>query len=254
MPAAYAAWLRARLQLLPPYLATALVGAGGGADGGGGDGLNGTGYTASASGADGDPATLLFYIMAASTADGAAAPTVTLMPAKTAGMPAPSGTSPVALETPPAASTPPPATDGDAADAWLVPAHELSELMARGVAADVGRLLQADRSSGWWDVAPQYREALALYGGTVAAVPLGAGPLLMFVRSDVLAAAGQPVPPQSWQALLAFAERYNGMRRPHDPAHALCLPAGPGALPIYVPQSSRQACLRVVEKAVSHLH
>ncbi|KAG2450151.1 hypothetical protein HYH02_000253 [Chlamydomonas schloesseri] len=122
----------------------------------------------------------------------------------------------------------------DVADAWLVPSHELAQLAASGAAADVGRLLQADRGSGWWGVAPQFREALALYGGTVAAVPLGAGPLLMFVRSDVLAATGRPAPPQSWQALLAFAEAYDGLRRPQDPPHALCLPAGPDCTQLHL--------------------
>ncbi|KAG2442677.1 hypothetical protein HXX76_002760 [Chlamydomonas incerta] len=236
VPLAYVPWLRTRLQRLPADVAAAVIGGGGGDGGAGGlDGTNSTAGGADASDVSGTgDAAVTLHIVAVAGGNGTTA-LAAVAPAPPAAADAPaqrvSSTAVVAgaslARAAAVAAAVAAVDDGNTADAWLVPAHELAGLAASGAAADVGRLLRADRASGWWDVAPQFREAMALYGGAVAAVPLGAGPLIMFVRSDVLAAAGPPGPPQSWQALLAFAQQYGSVRRPQDPPHALCLPAGP---------------------------
>ncbi|KAG2500013.1 hypothetical protein HYH03_002295 [Edaphochlamys debaryana] len=124
-------------------------------------------------------------------------------------------------------SVPDPGSDPTAsADAWLVPSYRLADLVAGGSAADVSRLVYADRGLAWWDMAPQLRDALAVVDNRVVAMPIGAGPLLLWYRGDVLGALAAEVP-RTWQQLLAFAERYATSRRPGQPPHAFCLPLGP---------------------------
>ncbi|KAG2500014.1 hypothetical protein HYH03_002296 [Edaphochlamys debaryana] len=113
------------------------------------------------------------------------------------------------------------------ADAWLVPSYRLSDLAAgSGEAADVSHLVYADRGLAWWDVPHSMRDALAIISTRAVAVPIGAGPLLLWYRGDVLGALAAEVP-RTWQQLLAFAERYAASRQPGQPQHALCLPLGP---------------------------
>lgn len=72
--------------------------------------------------------------------------------------------------------------------AWLLPSHALASVAANNSAVLVGGVQHQDAAVPLYDVALPYRDALALYSDSVVAVPLGAGPLLMFVRTDVVGA------------------------------------------------------------------
>ncbi|KXZ56879.1 hypothetical protein GPECTOR_1g793 [Gonium pectorale] len=119
------------------------------------------------------------------------------------------------------------------ADLVLLPPDGLADLVHRGAAADLGWLAEADRELAWWDVLQPYRDSLALYDSTHRALPVGAGPVLLFARVDVLTAVRERVP-ETWQQLLELARRYGSLRRPGDPPHALCLPAGPDCSRLHV--------------------
>ncbi len=82
----------------------------------------------------------------------------------------------------------------DQVEVWLLVGPEAAEFAAGGLAADVGLL-----PLSWWQLLPQYRKALALHNRSVVALPLGASPLLLYARGDVLTAAGEQVrQPCSW--------------------------------------------------------
>lgn len=72
--------------------------------------------------------------------------------------------------------------------AWLLPSHALAGVAVNSSAVLVGGVQHQDAAVPLYDVELPYRDALALYRDSVVAVPLGAGPLLMFVRTDVVGA------------------------------------------------------------------
>lgn len=87
----------------------------------------------------------------------------------------------------------------------------LPDLVASGALLDLRPYVSVDGFSGaWHGIHSRLRRWSSSFGGgSIYAVPLGAGSLALHYRADVLALHGLPVP-ETWEQLLAALRAVNG--------------------------------------------